>query len=79
MPLHVAALAVVEALLHHAAQRGVEVAVVEQIVGHLLEQRVGVEVEADLRAVPARVLEARGHAAVSRGRGRWRGRRPRPC
>ena len=55
--LDVAALAVLEPLLHHAAQRGVEVAVVEEIVGHLLEQRVGVEVEADLRAVPPRVLE----------------------
>ena len=28
---------------------------VEEVVGHLLEQRVGVEVEADLRAVPARM------------------------
>ena len=55
--LHVAALPVGESLLHHAAQRGVEIAVVEQVVGHLLEQRVGVEIEADLRAVPARVLE----------------------
>ena len=33
----VAALAVLEALLHHAAQRGVEVAVVEEVVGHLLQ------------------------------------------
>ena len=63
--LDVAALAVVEALLHHAAQRGVQIAVVEQVVGHLLEQRVGVEVEADLRAVPPRVLEP-AHAAVRR-------------
>ena len=55
----VAALAILEALLHHPAQRGVEIAVVEEVVGHLLEQRVGVEVEPDLGAVPARVLEAR--------------------
>ena len=57
--LHVAALPVGEALLHHAPERGVEVAVVEEVVGHLLEQRVGVEIEADLRAVPAGVLEPR--------------------
>ena len=44
------------------AQRGVEVAVVEEVVGHLLEQRVGVEIEADLGAVPARVLESLGLA-----------------
>ena len=50
--LHVAALPVGEALLHHAAQRGVEIAVVEEVVGHLLEQCVGIEVESDLRAVP---------------------------
>ena len=33
----VAAFTILEALLHHAAQRGVEVAVVEQVVGHLLQ------------------------------------------
>ena len=46
-----------EALLHHPAQRRVEVAVVEQVVAHLVEQRLGVEVEAGLGAVPARVPE----------------------
>ena len=50
---------VAEALLHHAAQRRVQVAVVEQVVGDLLEHRLGVEVEADLRAVPLRVPEPR--------------------
>ena len=55
--LHVAALAVLEALLHHSPQGGVQVAVVEEVVGHLLEQRVGVEIEPDLRAVPPGVLE----------------------
>ena len=88
MPADVAALAVAEALLHHPAQRGVEVAVVEEIVGHLLQQRVGVEVEPDLRAVPARVLEPRSHERTVAGRsgcvpspapGRWRGPRGRPC
>ena len=55
--LDVATFAVLESLLHHAPQRGVQIAVVQEIVGHLLEQRVGVEIEADLRAVPPRVPE----------------------
>ena len=59
--LEVAAVAVVEALLHRAAQRRVEIAVVEQVVGQLAEQRVGVEVEAGLGAVPARVAERACH------------------
>ena len=53
------AVAVAEARLHHPAQRGVEVAVVEQVVGDLAEDRVGVDVEAGLGAVPARVPELR--------------------
>ena len=48
-----------EALLHQPAQRRVQVAVVEQVVGDLVEDRVGVEVEPDLRAVPPRVPERR--------------------
>ena len=59
MPMTLLAVAIAEALLHHAAQRGVEVAVVEQVVGDLLEHRLGVEVEPHLRAVPAGVPEAR--------------------
>ncbi len=51
------AVAVLEALLEHPAQRRVEIAVVEQVVGHLGEQRVGVEVEPDLRPVPTGVSE----------------------
>ena len=62
--LHVAALTVLESLLHHAAQRGVQIAVVEEIVGHLLEQRVGVEVEPDLGAVPAGVSGTGRHAVT---------------
>ena len=46
-----------EALLHEPAQRRVQVAVVEEVVAHLVEERLGVEVEAGLRAVPARVPE----------------------
>ena len=57
--LHVLALPVAEALLQQAAQRGVQVAVVQQVVGDLLEDRVGVEVEPDLGAVPAAVAEPR--------------------
>ena len=59
--LDVAAVAVAEALLQRAPQRRVEIAVVEQIVGELGEQVVGVEVEADLGAVPARVAERACH------------------
>src|SRR6185503_14650003 len=57
------AVAVLEAGLEHAAQGGVEVAVVQQVVGDLTEHVVGVELEADLRAVPARVAVA-GRAHV---------------
>ena len=57
---------VAEALLHHPAQGGVEVAVVQQVVGDLLEHGLGVEVEPHLGAVPLRVPEPgsachRGH------------------
>ena len=55
--LQLLAVAVAEALLHHPPQGGVEVAVVEQVVGELVEQRVGVELEPLLRAVPPRVGE----------------------
>ena len=51
------AVAVFHALLHEATQRRVEVAVVQQVVGHLVEQRIGVEVEPALRAVPRRVAK----------------------
>ena len=57
--LDVLALPVLEPLLQQAAQRRVQVAVVEEVVGDLLEDRVGVEVEADLGAVPAAVAEPR--------------------
>ena len=54
------AVAVPEARLQHPAQGGVQVAVVEQVVGDLGQDGVGVEVEADLGAVPAGVVGA-GH------------------
>ena len=56
-PLHHLALPVAETRLEQPPERGVEVAVVQQVVGHLLEHGVGVEVEADLGAVPAAVAE----------------------
>ena len=62
--LDIAALAILEPLLHHAAERGVEIPVIEEIVGHLLEQRVGVEVEPDLGAVPAGVSSTGRHAVT---------------
>ena len=52
-----------EALLHEPAQRRIEIAVIQQIVGHLGEQAVRVEVEAGLGAVPGRVFEARAFPA----------------
>ena len=65
--LEALAVAVAQALVHHPPQRGVDVAVVEQLVGQLLEQRVAVELEPLLGAVPAGVREARRHpATVSR-------------
>ena len=53
--------------LQHAAQRGVQVAVVQQVVGDLLEDAIGVEVEPDLRAVPAGVGEPGRHAGTLSG------------
>ena len=46
------AVAVAEAGLHQPPERGIEVAVVQQVVGDLAEHGVGIDVEAGLRAVP---------------------------
>jgi hypothetical protein len=59
--LNTVALAVTHTVLHQSAQGRVHVTVVEQIVGELVEQTVGVDVEALLRAVPARVGEPTWH------------------
>ena len=56
-PGQLLAVAVVEARLQHPAQGRVEVAVVEQVVGDLGQHLVGVELEAHLGAVPARIAE----------------------
>ena len=62
--LHALAVAVAQALVHHPPQRGVDVAVVQQLVGQLLEQGVAVEVEPLLRAVPPRVREPGRHVVT---------------
>ncbi len=49
--------AVLEPLLHEPAERRVEVAVVEEVVTHFIEELLGVEIEAGLAAVPTRVSE----------------------
>ena len=67
MPCDALAVAVLEALLHHPAQRRVEVAVVEQVVGDLVHDVVGIELEADLGAVPRGVPEP--GSTRMRGRG----------
>ncbi len=51
--LHPLAVAVLHALLHQPAQGRVDVAVVEQVVGQLVEEPIGVELEPLLGAVPA--------------------------
>ena len=50
--LQALAVAIAHALLHHPPQGAVDIAVVQQIVGELVEQPVGIELEAALRAVP---------------------------
>ena len=60
-PCQPLAVAVAHALLHHPPQGGVDVAVVQQLVGELVEERVGVEVEPALRAIPPRVGELLRH------------------
>ena len=76
------AVAVREAALHEALQGLVEVAVVEELVGELAEDVVGVELEADLGAIPLGVPEP-GHASYVRpalpGPVGGPGARPRPC
>ncbi len=71
--------AIAEALLHEAAERRVEVTVVEQVVAHLVEQLLGVEIEARLTAIPPGVAEPIGpntceppHALHASAGERWR-------
>ena len=55
--LQLIAVAVAHAVLHHLAQCCVDVAVVQQFVGQLVEGRVSIEFETGLRAIPPGVLE----------------------
>ena len=72
--LQTLAVAVAHALLHHPPQRRVDVAVVEQVVGQLVEQGVGVEIESPLRSVPSGVGESRCHErTLQKDRGRYPG------
>jgi hypothetical protein len=48
--------------LHHASQSSVDIAVIQQIVSDFAEDVSGIEVEADLRAIPSRVLNPIGSA-----------------
>ncbi len=68
------AVAVREAALHEPLQGLVEVAVIEELVGQLAEDVVGVEIEADLGAIPFRILEP-GHwtSLPFTGPDRWPG------
>ena len=63
-----------EPVLHHPPERGVEVTVVEQIVGEFREDVGGIHLEPDLRAVPSGVSDpvATPHAGTVAGRlRRW--------
>ena len=72
-PGHLAALGRLHALLHEPAHRAPRVAVVEHVVGHGVEEVLGVEVH-PLRAVPAGVAEEHGLSSGSAS-----GRAGRPC
>ena len=61
--LEMVAVRVLHALLHHPAQGGVDVAVVEQFVGQFVECRIGVELEPRLRAIPSRICEPGAHGS----------------
>ena len=60
-----------DAALHHVAQRLLEVAEGEQVVGEGLEDVVGVEGGDVLRAIPLRVSESGGHGHILQVRSRW--------
>ena len=60
--LHALAVVGLESLLHHAAQGGVDIAVIQQIVSDFVEDVGGIKVESDLCAIPPRVLNPIGSA-----------------
>ena len=55
---------VAHAILHKFAQRAIDIAVVQQIIGQFAQERFGINVETSLRAVPARICELGGHARI---------------
>ena len=57
--LDVLAVAILEALLQHATQGGVDVSVIEQIVGELLHNVEGVNLESLLCSIPGGIAKAR--------------------
>jgi hypothetical protein len=73
------AVAVVEALLQHLAQRGVDVTVIEEIIVELSHDLVGVEIKPNLGSVPAGVGESTSHgeSPVRSNGGSRRAYRPR--
>ena len=72
------AVAVREAPLHEPLEGLVEIAVIEELVRQLVEDVVGVEVEADLGPIPFGVLKP-SHCCPPTGPDRWPGCPPRPC
>ena len=55
------AVGVSQAVLHHLSKRAVDVPVIQKLVCHFVEQRICIHLEAPLRAIPARIGEARTH------------------
>ena len=67
-PVELAAVGRAHAALERPAQGGVEVAVVQQVVGDLAQNALGVELEPRLGAIPTAVAEAPCHASEGNGR-----------
>lgn len=52
---------IAQSLLHDATQGGVRVAVVNEFIRYLTQQRVGIELEALLGTIPARIRKTKAH------------------
>ncbi|CAB4710509.1 unannotated protein [freshwater metagenome] len=55
------AIGISQAVLHHLSKRAVDIPVVQKVVRHFVEQRIGIHLETPLRAIPARIGKARTH------------------
>ena len=73
------AVRVAHPVLEEAAEGGVELTVVEEVVGELGQQAVGVELESLLGTVPPGVAERGGHERLPTGPDTSPGCRRRPC